>query len=764
MELVITNVEQHDLEYIQGVLRYKNTFIKVPLHRFTLIYDNYKKSYTMSIIVRNNTYHNLSVLVLNQLKATIQCEKIMDTTVCLTKPKSKSDTLYEYQLQDVEWMESIENRVDNNTLVISEYISLSTTVFDENMNLIDTNTHPNPVYAKGGCLVNEVGLGKTLTVLELIKRSCKPPQFKVNYMNCNYKYKRNLKRGKFCEKKLKDGNLYCGQHSRNVFQDTLRVDLSQDYKPKINNGGLYESTATLVFCPSHLVNQWVSEIKKFFCNSLTTLVVVNRDNLRNVLLHELLCVDLVIISSSVIANLNVYNQFSWRNINFKRIVYDESHELYDISYNKRQKLCYLQSDYVWNVSGTPLPRMYYNYYYNIELLTGIDSRFYMYTICYDTVNYLYRRSTKDSVKLSVTNITEKTEWVDFLKVERELYNSYKLFYGNKITKELVQLCCHPELIAKTCDYIKECTSLEEISKKLLGHNILEMNRLEISLLHFEQQQKEMQIQEVMTGTDKSKKDLVTCKKMCTDTKNKLLSKKKLVDYLGRSLNELENESSDSDCAICLGEFSESICILPCGHKFCSECIMGCICQNKCPTCKGTAKKSDLLILNKAPELDINTEGNELAKELKSSKLAHIIKYIRSLKDTDKCVIFSQWKMLLHKMGKQLSTLGIECVFCEGSVYKKTSSIKRFTNDPNIKIILLSSKNAASGINLVVANKLILIEPVYGNKEYKENIENQAIGRIHRIGQKRDIDIVRFLVKDTVEQDISDGKSKLSFKI
>jgi SNF2 family DNA or RNA helicase len=65
---------------------------------------------------------------------------------------------------------------------------------------------------------------------------------------------------------------------------------------------------------------------------------------------------------------------------------------------------------------------------------------------------------------------------------------------------------------------------------------------------------------------------------------------------------------------------------------------------------------------------------------------------------------------------------------------------------------------------VVANKLILIEPVYGNKEYKENIENQAIGRIHRIGQKRDIDIVRFLVKDTVEQDISDGKSKLSFKI
>lgn len=116
------------------------------------------------------------------------------------------------------------------------------------------------------------------------------------------------------------------------------------------------------------------------------------------------------------------------------------------------------------------------------------------------------------------------------------------------------------------------------------------------------------------------------------------------------------------------------------------------------------------------------------------------------------------------MGKELESRGIQCEYCEGSVYKRTASIKRFIEDSQVKVILLSSKNAASGINLVVANKLILIEPVYGNKEYKENIENQAVGRINRIGQKRDIDIVRFLVKDTVEEEISKGVEKLSFRV
>jgi SWI/SNF-related matrix-associated actin-dependent regulator of chromatin subfamily A3 len=61
-------------------------------------------------------------------------------------------------------------------------------------------------------------------------------------------------------------------------------------------------------------------------------------------------------------------------------------------------------------------------------------------------------------------------------------------------------------------------------------------------------------------------------------------------------------------------------------------------------------------------------------------------------------------------------------------------------------------HAASGINLTVANKIILLEPVYGTPEYRKDIETQAIGRADRIGQKRPIDVYRFIVRDTIEHE------------
>ena len=67
--------------------------------------------------------------------------------------------------------------------------------------------------------------------------------------------------------------------------------------------------------------------------------------------------------------------------------------------------------------------------------------------------------------------------------------------------------------------------------------------------------------------------------------------------------------------------------------------------------------------------------------------------------------------------------------------------------------MLSSRNAASGINLTVANHIVLIEPVYGSVEYRKSIEDQAIGRCARIGNRQNINVTRFIVNDTIEWDI-----------
>jgi hypothetical protein len=53
-----------------------------------------------------------------------------------------------------------------------------------------------------------------------------------------------------------------------------------------------------------------------------------------------------------------------------------------------------------------------------------------------------------------------------------------------------------------------------------------------------------------------------------------------------------------------------------------------------------------------------------------------------------------------------------------------------------------------GINLTQANRVFLMEP-----SFNPALEAQAIGRVHRLGQKRNVEIVRFVMKDSVESRI-----------
>jgi SNF2 family DNA or RNA helicase len=124
-----------------------------------------------------------------------------------------------------------------------------------------------------------------------------------------------------------------------------------------------------------------------------------------------------------------------------------------------------------------------------------------------------------------------------------------------------------------------------------------------------------------------------------------------------------------------------------------------------------------------------------------------------LKTGNKVILFSQWDEMLHKVGCKLQEFDLNFVYCKGSVYNRKQAIERFKNDANVQIIMLSSRNCASGINLTNASSIILLEPVYGTNEYRKSIEEQSIGRSDRIGQNKPIDIYRFIIKDTIEEDI-----------
>lgn len=70
----------------------------------------------------------------------------------------------------------------------------------------------------------------------------------------------------------------------------------------------------------------------------------------------------------------------------------------------------------------------------------------------------------------------------------------------------------------------------------------------------------------------------------------------------------------------------------------------------------------------------------------------------------------------------------------------------FNNKPDVVCLLVSLQAGSVGLNLVVANHLFLIDPWWNPA-----VEDQAIERVHRIGQTKSVRVVRFICKDTVEE-------------
>lgn len=146
----------------------------------------------------------------------------------------------------------------------------------------------------------------------------------------------------------------------------------------------------------------------------------------------------------------------------------------------------------------------------------------------------------------------------------------------------------------------------------------------------------------------------------------------------------------------------------------------------------------------------NVKKRKLINDV-GTKLAHLILYLR--KSNKHTIIFSQWDDLLVRVGGILKKNKINNVFCKGNCYQRDKAIRRFNDDKTMRVIMLSSKSAASGTNLTKASDVIFLDPIYGNTAYRKNQEKQAVGRAHRLGQTKKITVVRFIVKNSIEEEI-----------
>ncbi|KAH7360363.1 SNF2 family N-terminal domain-containing protein [Rhexocercosporidium sp. MPI-PUGE-AT-0058] len=140
-----------------------------------------------------------------------------------------------------------------------------------------------------------------------------------------------------------------------------------------------------------------------------------------------------------------------------------------------------------------------------------------------------------------------------------------------------------------------------------------------------------------------------------------------------------------------------------------------------------------------------------------SKVTSLMMQLQSQQADVKCLVFSSWRMTLNVVETGLKQANIPYLRFDGKVPQKDRQgiIERFRKDPSIKVMILTLSCGAVGLTLTEASYAYLMEP-----HWNPTIEEQALARIHRIGQKKEVTTVRFFVKDTFEERVMEiQKSK-----
>lgn len=495
------------------------------------------------------------------------------------------------------------------------------------------------------------------------------------------------------------------------------------------------SINTLIVVPDHLETHWRAQFEKHF----------------NIRLPDFI----TIIKFSKFANCKLSS--------YSRLIVDEIHELYsNNSYRNILELMFNTGcKYKWGISATPFP-IPNSIYYLIRFLTEKNINYSnsdRYSYFYDTYYKIFRKNTLENIvkEIKLPKITEHNLILEFNDQERILYDAEVQAKGDCDEYFLRKCCCDVMINFKNKEQI---VSLADFNNLVLGdykykfdielekyNKFVEFYNNCIELLEkidnqhdpeLTKEEKE-EIKEILKKT--SRKELIDninhYKYKIKEQEEIVANRKQAFEYLNNKINDTNKE-----CPVCMGEITEGdkYDVPECCHICCSECMIYWLQSNSsCTVCKKNINKDKIYTI---------TNLNQVKMKY-STKMDKLIEIINSTPNsTDKIIIYTQFDNMIDKLVQTLNLEGI------GSVqFEDPSQIDEFRNNASKRVLILSSVKNASGIDLSFVSNIVMFEPIIGDTLYLMDIEKQIIGRIYRIGQTRDINVYRFIVKDTIEYEI-----------
>ncbi|KAI9267417.1 SNF2 family N-terminal domain-containing protein [Sporodiniella umbellata] len=608
---------------------------------------------------------------------------------------------------------------------------------------------------RGGILADEMGLGKTIEMLSL--------------MHCN-RYKKG------------------------------------EEIPR--SGSIKNSPTSVVVCPVSLLAQWRDEIIKGSKPGTIKVEVYYGDD-RSATLAKRLCKwdgsapDVLVTTYGTLMNewcqldKGVPEKTALYNIDFWRVILDEAHQIKNPASKTAQACRDIRATRRWAVTGTPIQNKLDDLYSLIRFLKHEPWANRSFWKTFITIPFekkdpaaisavqtvlepiVLRRTKnmKDSRGQPMVLLPSKTIGVEYLAFSPEEQDIYDAVYSDSETKfsyfcqagqlgknyasifqlliRLRQICCHPYLMLQNAYK----TGTKEIKSE--GQDVLLENLI---AGHYK---KPFSPSENNEHTYR----LSVLQNLLSMQQNGISA----TDSVTKAITENSLPAVPDECPICF-ESPDSMIAMPCMHMACRPCVMDYFQkkENKglpgdCPLCRaGPILPNQLLEIAQERDKTQDTQRIDVRKAVggykPSTKIRALIKLLHQYQqEGHKTVVFSQFTSFLDLIGEALDYEKIDFTRLDGShsQAQREKVLSTFSKvDANgIAVLLISLRAGGVGLNLTCASRVVMMDPWWNFA-----IEAQAIDRVHRLGQLKNVEVTRFVMKGTVEErilEIQDSKHTLA---
>lgn len=593
-----------------------------------------------------------------------------------------------------------------------------------------------PPQVLGGILADMMGLGKTLTILALILQS-----------------------------------------QQEAEQWGIRGPMAHPDASSQNPGLLQPCKSTLLVCPLSTVLNWEEQIKAHVKDGALTYYMYHGPT-RTLDLNELMEYDIVITTYSILAaemygrgKGNSSKQSPIFYSNFFRIVLDEAHMIREQNTRQSQAACKLLAQRRWAVTGTPVQNRLDDLGQLVKFLrvkpfekTGFAQYILAPFKSADPeilpklrllVDSITLRRLKDKIPLPQNE--DKVVMLDFSPEEGKLYQWFARDSDQKmriiasedrrkIGKNYVHVLRAIMRLRLICAHGSELLSEEDL-KMTVGSTL--NNAIEL--------EDEDDEKPIMTARQAYEMFMLYKE---TDADNCTLCHKKLsrkedaieevkVEVLGHMLScfamvctdcwkkELPTgvEEAHYTCPVCVPQIKHPLPIFDLTQSGIDEA------EAARAYARENGKYAKIMSRYNRP----HTKTKRLIEELRNSE-AETAKLPKGEKPI-KSVVFSGWTSHLDLIQIALTKEKFNLVRLDGKMTRaqRTASLDAFRDDDATTIILISITAGGLGLNLTSASRVYVMEP-----QFNPAMENQAVDRVYRLGQKRDVVTMRFIIKDSFE--------------